>query len=114
VQRRHRPLSGPADRVQRAGDADVVEVVADARRERTGLAPAGDPAVDQARVAGEALLRAEAHPLGDARPEPLDEHVRLVHQSVREMISFMISLVPPKIRCTRISAQARAIGYSFM
>jgi hypothetical protein len=28
--------------------------------------------------------------------------------------SFMISLVPPYMRCTRESANARAIGYSHM
>ena len=32
----------------------------------------------------------------------------------RPMISFMISVVPPKIVCTRLSANARATGYSAM
>ena len=32
----------------------------------------------------------------------------------RPMISFMISVVPPKIVCTRLSANARATGYSLM
>jgi hypothetical protein len=32
----------------------------------------------------------------------------------RPMISFMISVVPPKMDCTRLSAQARATGYSRM
>jgi hypothetical protein len=32
----------------------------------------------------------------------------------RPMISFMISVVPPKIVCTRPSANARATGYSNM
>ena len=32
--------------------------------------------------------------------------------SDRPMISFMISLVPPNIDCARLSAQARATGYS--
>ncbi len=34
--------------------------------------------------------------------------------NVREMMSFMISFVPPKMRETRTSAHARAIGYSVM
>lgn len=33
---------------------------------------------------------------------------------LRPMISFMISVVPPKMDCTRLSAQARATGYSRM
>jgi hypothetical protein len=32
----------------------------------------------------------------------------------RPMISFMISVVPPKIDCTRLSAQARPTEYSRM
>jgi len=35
-------------------------------------------------------------------------------QSVREMTSRMISLVPPKMREMRRSVHARAIGYSVM
>jgi hypothetical protein len=34
--------------------------------------------------------------------------------SWRPMISFMISLVPPKIACTRESTKALAMGYSSM
>src|SRR5262249_61426774 len=34
--------------------------------------------------------------------------------SDRPMISFMISVVPPKIVSTRVSTYARAIGYSSM
>ena len=34
--------------------------------------------------------------------------------SSRPMISFMISVVPPKMVCTRLSANARATGYSAM
>ena len=30
------------------------------------------------------------------------------------MISFMISVLPPKMDCARLSAQARATGYSHM
>jgi hypothetical protein len=53
-----------------------------------------------------ARLRASVSPDGE-------RSVALAH-SVLEMISFMISLVPPKIRCTRADVQAREIGYSFM
>ena len=42
---------GPAERVQRAGDRDVVDVVPGGRRQRAVLAPAGHPRVDQPRVA---------------------------------------------------------------
>ena len=43
--------------------------------QRTVLAPAGHPPVDQPRVAREAVGRPEAQPLGHAGPEALDEDV---------------------------------------
>ena len=52
---------------QRAGDRDVVQVVAGGLRQRAVLAPAGHPAVDQPRVAGQAVVGAEAEPLGRRR-----------------------------------------------
>ena len=58
VERRHRRLAGAADRVQRAGQRDVVDVVAGARRQRAVLAPAGHAAVDEPRVAREQHVRA--------------------------------------------------------
>src|SRR3970040_1739326 len=46
-----------------------------ARRERPILPPAGHAAVDEARVAGERRIRAEAEALHHAGPEALDEHI---------------------------------------
>ena len=40
------------------------------------LPPSGQPAVDESRVAREADVRPEPEPLGDARPEALDQSVR--------------------------------------
>ena len=65
---------------ERAGERDVVDVVAGRVRERAVLAPAGHPPVDQPRVAGEALVGTEPEPLGDAGPEALDERVGLLDQ----------------------------------
>src|SRR5262245_42859354 len=42
---------------------------------RAGLAPAGHPAVDQARIDRETVVRSEAEPLGDTGPKALDECV---------------------------------------
>ena len=67
VERRDRALSRPADRVEGAGEGDVVDVVAGGRRVGPVLAPAGHPAVDEAGVAGQADVGAETEPLGDAR-----------------------------------------------
>ncbi|MNP30813.1 hypothetical protein D3C76_1239050 [compost metagenome] len=58
--RRGRRLPRRAAVVQRAGQGDVVVVVAGGVGQRTVLAPAGHPAVDQLRVAREADVRAEA------------------------------------------------------
>ena len=81
VQRQHRPVAGPADRVQGAGERDVVDVVAGVPRQRPVLAPAGHPAVDQPRVAGVAVGRPDPEALGDARPVALDQHVRVLDQT---------------------------------
>lgn len=45
--------------------------------ERTLLPPARDPPVDQRSVQGLAVGRTDAEPLGDARSESLDQHVRV-------------------------------------
>ncbi len=81
VQRRHRALPGPADRVQRAGERDVVDVVSGAGGERPVLPPSGHPAVDQARVARVAVGGADAEPFGDARAVALQQHVGLLDEA---------------------------------
>jgi len=59
----------------RARERDVVDVVPRRVGHRARLAPARHPAVDEPRVAGQARVRADAEPLGDAGPEPLEERV---------------------------------------
>ena len=75
VERRHRGLAPPSDAVQRSGQRDVVQVVARGHRVGAVLAPAGHPAVHQARVAGQAVLGADPQPLGHPGPEPLQQGV---------------------------------------
>ena len=77
VAREVRPAGVLAEAVEDAGDRDVVHVVAGGLGQRAVLAPAGHPAVDQPRVAGQALVGADAEPLGDAGAHALDEHVGL-------------------------------------
>ncbi|CAM4073024.1 hypothetical protein STAL104432_32080 [Streptomyces albus] len=77
--RDRRPL-GRAGHAEGAGDGDVADVVARARRERSVLAPAGHPAVHQAGVALQADLRADAEPFGHPGAEALDEHVGTLDQ----------------------------------
>ena len=74
VERRHRLLLR-ADRGERAGDGDVVDVVAGGVGERAFLAPAGHAAVDQLRVAREHDIGAEPEPLHHAGPETLDQRI---------------------------------------
>src|SRR2546422_99540 len=57
VERRHRRLAFASESVQHAGEGDVVDVVAGARRERPALAPAGHAAVNQARGAFQTFMR---------------------------------------------------------
>ena len=74
VERRHRRVLG-ADCLQRAGQRDVVDVVAGGPGQRPFLAPAGDAAEDEAGIAREANLRAEAEALHHAGAEALDQRV---------------------------------------
>ncbi len=57
------------------GEGEVADVVSGTGRQRPLLPPAGHPAVDQPRIAGETRLGADAETLGDAGPEALDQHV---------------------------------------
>ena len=64
-----------SDVPQHARDREVVDVVADVAGERAVLAPAGHARVDEPRVAGAARVGTDAESLGDAGPEPFEQHV---------------------------------------
>ena len=83
VERRDRCAARAPDRVEHAGERDVVDVVAGARRERAVLAPAGHAAVDELRIRGEQDVGTEAEALHHARPEAFDERVRLLREQQR-------------------------------
>ncbi len=72
--------AGPAEVRERAGERDVVDVVAGGLRVRAVLTPARHPAVDELRVAGEARVGPDPESLGDAGPEALDERVGLLDE----------------------------------
>ena len=78
VERRNGRLAATADGVERAGEGDVVDVVAGGLGVGAVLAPAGHAAVDELGVAGQAVIRADAEALGHAGAEALDEHVGLL------------------------------------
>ena len=80
VAREVRPLRVLAEPVQGAGDGDVVHVVSGRVGKRAGLPPAGHPAVDQPRIAGQALVRTEPESFGGPRPHALDQDVRGLDQ----------------------------------
>ena len=80
VDRRRRLRARATEVRERATERDVVDVVTRGLRVRTVLAPAGHAPVDELRVPGEAGVRSDAEPLGDARPEPLDERVGLLDE----------------------------------
>jgi len=62
--------------------------VASGVRQRPVLAPAGHPAVNETRVAPEAVLGTEAEPLGDAGAETLDQCVGALDEAQGESPSF--------------------------
>lgn len=70
-----RRLVRRADHAEDARDGDVADVVPGPLGQRAVLTPAGHPAVDQRRVAGQAGVGADTEPLGDAGAQPLDEDV---------------------------------------
>ena len=80
VDRRHRCVILGSDVPQHAGERQVVDVVADVAGERTVLAPTGHARVHEASVAGAARIGADAESLGDAGPEPFEQHVGLFAQ----------------------------------
>src|SRR6516164_7881015 len=88
VQRRRRGLAVPPEGMHSAGERDVVEVVSGGLRERPFLAPTGDPAIDKAGIAGEAVLRAKAEPLHHPRAEPFDQRVGAFDQAQGERLAL--------------------------
>ena len=79
---------GAADGVQHAGQRNVVDVVAGGVGERPRLAPAGDAAEHQLRIAGEADIGAEAEPLHHARAKAFDDGVGAGDEFERERRAF--------------------------
>lgn len=71
---------GLADQAEGTGDGDVADVVAGAVGQRSVLAPAGHPAVDETGIALQARAGADAEPFGDAGAVPLHEDVGALHQ----------------------------------
>ncbi len=71
--------------VQQPAQRHVVDVVPGRLRERTGLPPAGQPAIDESRIAHEADVRPKPEPLRDARPEALDQSVCALDQSQHQL-----------------------------
>src|SRR3546814_12244247 len=57
-----------------------LEIVSRALCQRPVLAVAGDPAIDQPRVALQADIGADAEPFGNPRPKAFDQHVGAIDQ----------------------------------
>ncbi len=73
--------------MESSGQCDVVDVVSGRVRQRPVLAPAGDAAVDEARIARETVGGAEPQPLGDPGTEPFDQPVGLVDETQGQRFS---------------------------
>ena len=69
--------------MQRAGDGDVVQVMACRVRECAGLAPAGHAAINELRIAREHDIRPEAVAFHHAGAEAFDQAVRFFQQFQR-------------------------------
>ena len=93
VERRHGRLARAADGVQGAGDGDVVDVMPRRMRQRPVLAPARHAAVDQARVARQAGLGAQAQALHHAGPKALDQQIGACDQRQGRGLAFLAAQV---------------------
>ena len=74
--------------MQGASQRDVVDVVAGGLRQRTGLAPTGDTAVDQLWLPLQTHIRAQSERLHDAGSKALDQHVGPCDQPQRDLTRF--------------------------
>jgi hypothetical protein len=90
VERRRRRCAAPADRVKRAREGDVVDVVPGHLCVPAALSPAGDPCVDEAPVARQARLGADAETFCYARAEALDERIRVLDQAQHRRRSIVV------------------------
>ena len=72
---------------------DVVEVVAALVGERPGRAPARHAPVDELRVAGQALVGADAEPFGDAGAVALDQDVGALQQAEEHLAALLLAEV---------------------
>ena len=77
--------------VERAGDGDVVEVVAALVGERAGRSPARHAPVDELCVAGQALVGADPEAFGDAGPVPLDQDVGPLDQPEEHLAALLLT-----------------------
>ena len=74
--------------MQRAGERDVVDVVARRLRERARLPPARHAAIDEFRIAFEAHVGPEAKTFHHAGTEAFDQRVGLLDQFQRGLDGF--------------------------
>ena len=83
VERRDRPAARLADRVQRTGERDVVDVVAGRGRKGPGLTPSRHPPVHEPGIALQDRIGAEAEALHDSGSKSLQQDVRALEQRQR-------------------------------
>ena len=74
IERRHRLFLG-ADRGERTGHRDIIDVMAGGLRQRAFLAPSGHAAVNQARIARQHHVWPETEPLHHAGTKAFDQRV---------------------------------------
>ena len=83
VEGRCRRLAAPADGMRRAGEGNIVDIVTRCVGKGPRLPPAGNPAIDEPRIASQTRLRTQTQPLHHARSQAFDQGARLVQQTKR-------------------------------
>ena len=81
VERWYRFVTGQANRMERARERDVVEIMACGLRQRPILPPARHAAIDETPVSLQTNIRSDAGALHDARAESFNQDIRIFKQS---------------------------------
>ena len=85
VQRHGRRRVGGTDRMQGAGQREIVEIVTGTLRKGAVLPPSRHPPIDQSGIGGETWLRTKPEPFHDARTKALEHRIRSGDQRERSV-----------------------------
>lgn len=109
----HLRLFGTTDRAEGTRKCDVIDIVARGFRQWAVLAPSGQTAIDECRVAGQTGLRSQPHPFSHSRPKTFDDSIGSLHQTEYQFNAVFLSGVDcdrPLSTIEQVSIRSRRPG----